>query len=77
MTLKKRLRPAKKSSELRHVSRKTYVKIFAVELLAQKDLTQIWRNTGMTRECPAAISTVSGFGQRGMGMHSWYQNFST
>ena len=55
MTLIKRMRPVKKSSKLCHVSRKICVKIVALELLAQKDLMQIWCNGDMTHECPAAV----------------------
>ena len=66
MTLKKGLRPAKKSSELRHVSRKICVKIVALELLAQKDLTRMLRNGDMTHECPAAVPSRSNLTLRGI-----------
>ena len=55
MTLKKRLRPIKKSSELRHVNRKICVKIVALELLTKKgfdaDLMQYWHDMRMPSCC--------------------------
>ena len=52
MTLKKRLRPIKKNSGLRHVSRKMCVKIVALEKLTKgfdAELTRYLYNSGMPR----------------------------
>ena len=65
---KKGLRPVKKSSELRHVSRKACVKIVALELLAQKDSTRMWRDGDMTHWCPAAVPSQSNLTLSGMDM---------
>ena len=50
------------------MSRKICVKIVALELLAQKDLTRMLRNGDMTHECPAAVPSRSNLTLRGMDM---------
>ena len=71
MTLKKRLRPIKKSFELRHMSRKYVWKLLHWDYWPKGSLTRIWRNGDMTHECPAVVqsqNTENSFPKRGMDM---------